>query len=747
MRIRGALAALALAALLAPAPAAASGAWTSIIRAYTYPALLGERDTVWCATGEAGLLRYLPRDSSFEAITREPSGLASNHLSTLLLDRSGRLWVGTLGAGASRLSADGRTWNLVNQFDGLPSDSVTAMAAINDTVIIGTTKGFALWNGTTVTGALPDGFNPSPFTSDWITGIVAHADTVWVSTLTSVYRSRISTGLASWALEDVSLPPFGFVNMATDGTELFALDRGGNPFGRAFGQRVWDWVKDVAGGGPFGVCFRIYENHGRVMAVTDQGLFVWSAGLWVPLNSTLTSNGSDRLTFSMTVDAQGRFFAANQNGLYERPAAGGAWALRARAAPPGNDVRNVNVDRGRLYVNTYSEGIGRYDGRVWRIWPFDFTCVGCDTTLYAPQFPFALLVDRQGEKWFGCWGAVLDRLDDNVDPPRATHYLYPPPPANADLHTRAWASAADSLGGRWFGMDTDAFGDPQRAPLGLEYYDPAGVYRGSYMPPYSSGKVHGLTVDAGGRLWVGLTGQGIETFDWSSVGPDTVANFIRVPGTERYDVQGLAAYGDTVWALTTSELIAFRRFGTPQPFARYPIPAAPGQLSVNPLAVARDGTVWVGTVNGIRVVYRNGTTQDYTIANSPLVEDEVRAIRIDPATGVVWIGTTGGISRFDPRYRPPPAPPVPRLVFKLYPNPAAVTALGITLRLDGSGTTYTGEVYDLQGRLLRRFGGLSNRGVVWDGRTGEGDLVGPGIYLIRVESGGKSGVARVALLR
>src|SRR5262249_4917151 len=172
-----------LAAASGAPPAAASGAWKTFTRALTYYDLLAEGDTVWCATGESGLLRYQRRDSSFVAINREPNGLASNSLTTLLRDHAGRLWVGTLGAGASRLSADGAKWDVVNRFDGLPSDSVTAFAARGDTLLIGTTRGIALWNGSEVTGALPDGFNPSPFTngSDWITGIVIHDDYAWVS--------------------------------------------------------------------------------------------------------------------------------------------------------------------------------------------------------------------------------------------------------------------------------------------------------------------------------------------------------------------------------------------------------------------------------------------------------------------------------------------------------------------------------------------------------------------------------------
>jgi hypothetical protein len=219
-----------------------------------------------------------------------------------------------------------------------------------------------------------------------------------------------------------------------------------------------------------------------------------------------------------------------------------------------------------------------------------------------------------------------------------------------------------------------------------------------------------------------------------------------VLGSERYDVQGLVAHGDTVWALTTSELIAYKRT-TATRIVSYAIPAAPGQLSVNPLAVGGDGTVWVGTVNGIRVVDPHGNVQDFDTGNSPLADEEVRALRVDPVTGVVWIGTTRGLNRYDPGYRPPVPPQVPELKITIYPNPAWLSAVGIGVKLDGNSTGYSGEIYDLNGRRVNRFSGVGNQGMVWDGHTEQGDLARPGIYFIRVVSSGKTATSRVILLR
>lgn len=402
MKLRSILLLSSLSAVLGPAPAAATGAWTTFIRAYTYYDLLAEGDTVWCATGEAGLLRFDRGDGSFVAISREPSGLASNHLSTLFRDRSGRLWVGTLGAGASRLSADGTKWDVVNRFDGLPSDSVTAFAARGDTLLIGTTRGIALWNGSEIAGSLPDGFNPSPFTngSDWITGIVIHGDFVWVSTQLGVYHSSFSGGLAKWTPDKLFIPVLSnFQGIVADDATLISLE-GNTPRRHVLADTAGSWAF-ATNGGTIPPAVRVHEDGGKILLTTENGVFRWDpGGSWLLVTGLFDSNRrDDTRSFAVTVDRDGRYFAADREGLRESVALPDDWTLRVPPGPPGNNILNVAVQGERVYVNTFEEGIGRFDGREWRIWPFGARCtVGCDTTFYAPNYAFALLVDRQSKK-------------------------------------------------------------------------------------------------------------------------------------------------------------------------------------------------------------------------------------------------------------------------------------------------------------------------------------------------------------
>jgi hypothetical protein len=113
---------------------------------------------------------------------------------------------------------------------------------------------------------------------------------------------------------------------------------------------------------------------------------------------------------------------------------------------------------------------------------------------------------------------------------------------------------------------------------------------------------------------------------------------------------------------------------------------------------------------------------------------------------MLWIGTAGGLQRYDIGYVVPLPPLVPRLSARVYPNPARLTALGTELHLTGNTSDYRGDIYAIDGRRLHRFSHLENGGQVWDGRDDGGRKVPPGIYFLHVSAGGRSAVVRLVLL-
>ncbi|HET7224938.1 MAG TPA: hypothetical protein VFK69_04415 [Candidatus Eisenbacteria bacterium] len=750
-RLVAALAVPAL-ALLAPAAARADGAWQTWIRPYGFSGMAVRGDTVWAASREAGLLRYVRSTDAVTRTTRDPVGLASDALTALAFDRSGRLWLGTADAGVSRRSADGRRWDVVSALDGLPGGAVTVLRAVADTMWIGTEQGLALWNGFEVAGALPDGVNPSPFADNHVTGIVAVGDSVWVSTLGGVYVSHLSTQLTEWRPVNTGLSS-GPTALAWDGRTLMAV-AGEQSYFYNPGDGRWHALSGI------GSVESLTDWGGAIFASTldnggAQGLYRWDGFTWRLVSPDLGSRTDCAPLYEPCIgvrvaatDPAGDVWVAGKDGLHERRAGDALWTVHPFDTPPGNDLQNVLIDGATVYVDGFQSGVGRLDGAHWRNWPFQACASGCDTTFLAAAYTFAMLADRDGHKWVADWSTAIERFDDSSSPPSFVHET-PSDSFPADKHTFAWSAVVDAHNGHWFGMDSNGL-DPNPDPIGIEYYDSAGVYRANYNPrsiaTMNGIQVRALALDRLNRLWVGYGRAGIDVFQL----PDTVAGpLVQVSNgdlSHTLDVFGIAMYGDSVWVMTTQDIRRYFPGNLPQAPQLLELPANPAPRGAcHPLDVGPDGSVWVGTTAGLRVYRPNGTQQDFTSQNSPIANDEVRTVRVDPATGVVWLATSTGLSRYDPHYvAPPPSLPA-GLSVSLYPNPARITALGIGLRVSGNAASYHGAIVDVAGRVVHRFD-AADGAQVWDGRDTHGALVKPGVYFVRLESAGRAVTARVVLL-
>ncbi len=735
----------------APVKAADAGAWTTYQRAEQYTDLLVSGDTVWCASSEAALQRFLRSTGTFEVVARRPDGLASFALTALARDRSGRLWIGTEDAGVSRLSADGSRWDLVSQLDGLPAGAVRVLRAVGDTLLIGTDNGIALWDGDEVAGTVPEGVSPSPLPSNAISGLVLSGDSLWAATGKGLLVSRASTGLSVWNSAGGVFSNRAVSSLAWDGSTLVAV----------VGDSTWvlpaggsSWVRH----GMIGAVQRVSDRGGAILASTTLGLYRWDGSGWIQVPDAPLSYdcvpSDDPFCQGVAVpalDGAGRLWVASRDGLHERD--GTDWTLHAREAPVGNDVQNILLAGSRVYIATFDEGVGRLDGTQWQNW-FTGSCSHacrapeCLHTFCNPVYSFAMLLDRQGRKWVAHWGVGLESFDDDVWPPDFIHYRVGDSLAT-NSQTFGWSAAADWYKGRWFGMDT-----PSEDPVGLEYYDSTGTYRANYSPANTpilpSGYVRAIAMDEKReRMWVGCRGKGVTVFNLSGHTPGAPLRLASGGGLSDYntlDIFGVVLHADSVWVMSTSSLVCLDAvtFAQRDTLTLVGSPATRG--ACHPLDVAADGTVWVGTDSGVHSYAPDGTVKEYTMANSPIAGNEVRAVQVDPTSNVVWIGTATGLSRFDPAYVAPPPTPLPALAVRVYPNPGLLTGAGLQLRLTGNASSYTGAVYDAGGRRLHRFS-ATNGGVAWNGRDDSGSLVRPGIYFIRIESGGLARTVRVALLR
>lgn len=721
-------------------PASAQGAWRTFQHPGNYTDLVALPDEVWGATSEAGLLRFDRTSRTFDEIHRQVGGLASNRLSVLALDPSDQLWVGTEGGGLSRLSADRTTWLLVNAFDGLPSDSVLSLEPQGDSLWIGTTRGVALWNGREISGSLPDPnattFDTT-FSSVSITGVVVHGDELWLSTKNGIGMAHVSTGLSDWRKRNAAIASLDIENLAGDGTSIIAHS----------GSLLYEWrpaTQSWQAYGGFGEVQSLSADLGVILAGTRQGVFRWTGTGWVSLPGAPTPSAADGDDPEPTIDANGVVFAGLRGDLYEQPATPGAWTVLPRMYPVGNNCVNVIADGTRAYMSTVDRGVSRYDGARWRNWIAGSTPI-VDTSFVNTVYTYCLFLGVDGRKWASCHETAIEEWSDSVDPPQFVHHWLPGSDPDAARHTRAIVGASDSTRGTWFGMFTSFPDVPSSFAAGLDFYDVNGA-----SANYRSGRrVNGLSIDKNRRMWVGYIGNGVEVIDdIPALASLPLPTGTQLSGTAGTDIHSIICRGDSTWVLGPAGL---KRYSTGTQALRetYDLPAPLATpLDPYPMDITPDGTVWLGTQGGLHAI-RPGATeiQTYDASNSPIASNNVRAVRYEKATGALWIATSEGLNRFEPSYVPP-TPVIPAsLDLRVYPNPAQLTAMGVSLRLAGNADGYAGEIYDLTGRRLKRFSIPANGRVFWDGLDDDGRVVPPGVYFVRARAAGREATARIALLR
>src|SRR5579883_2644576 len=162
------------------------------------------------------------------------------------------------------------------------------------------------------------------------------------------------------------------------------------------------------------------------------------------------------------------------------------------------------------------------------------------------------------------------------------------------------------------------------------------------------------------------------------------------------------------------------------------------------------GNKWVGTDDGIFVVSPDGSDSvaRYTAENSPLIDNAVRALAIDPVRGEAYVGTPSGISRFATIFK---RGHTDYAGIHVYPNPVVQTSEQSPLvYVDGLVAGSTVQVFTLDGKLVTTINGTSlGSTVTWNGRDALGRQVASGLYLISATSpqSGENGVAKVVIIQ
>lgn len=214
------------------------------------------------------------------------------------------------------------------------------------------------------------------------------------------------------------------------------------------------------------------------------------------------------------------------------------------------------------------------------------------------------------------------------------------------------------------------------------------------LMPITPTTVNTIVEDANGVVWVGTDQGPFLFYNTSKVyNPDYTCSRVKI---SRKDGTGQADY------LLQNE-------------------------TVNVIAIDGANRKWIGTkTSGVYLMSENGqeTIEQFTVANSPLLSNDILSIAINPVSGEVFFGTGNGIvsyqsdaveggSEFGDVHA--------------YPNPVRENYTGI-ITITGLVKDTQVKITDLNGNLICQT--VSNGGLAtWDGKDLHGRKVSTGIYL------------------
>jgi diguanylate cyclase (GGDEF)-like protein len=293
---------------------------------------------------------------------------------------------------------------------------------------------------------------------------------------------------------------------------------------------------------------------------------------------------------------------------------------------------------GFLWVGGES-GLARWDGYRYRLYSSDGQPDGL-----TDHNILALQQDRAGRLWVGTVGGGLARYDLAAD-----RFVPVPLRNGAGAAVCVWSIAADKAGGVWVGTSTGVFRlDAAGRVIGSLHH------RDGDADSLPQDRVESVLLDRQGVLWVG-GGFGVARGRAGNTRFDLVA----LPAAGTPDISHMMEDGaGRLW-------FGSRQFGAfmigPQRGAAVAVPqtqARPGEAAaaeILAMAEIAPDQIWLGTYGGGIVELDGATLRARRVVHDPLVPASLAANTVSALyadrSGLAWVGTSVGISLFDPGSR------------------------------------------------------------------------------------------------
>ena len=669
----------------------------------------------WTST-TGGATFYSNITNEFEIFLTNSEGLSSQNLTAVDIDTEGRIWFGMQNG-------------IIDIYD--PSDGTSI--PIND-----------IFNSN----------NPSKRIND----ILIIGDTAYVST--DFGLSLISTkhfGFISTTLKFGDFPTSQKVNSVTVEDKIYVATEKGIAIQKDGASNLlapeswvtYSTISEIAST----VTYSTVLLNNELIAGTDKGLFIFEDNLWNHYAYTdeirdlkvagtnllvlfedsfvirdgnedqllYTSNGSLLNKFDISLDG---YLIASNDGVVKLE--NNVSEIIIPNGPVNNSFESLTVDKdGALWAATgkdiFGKGFMKFEENNW-------TNFNTDTFPELPNNFYHKVNSDDYQVYLSNWGSGLT-IEENGDFSflNASNSELVGIPGHPNFVVIMNAER-DANGDLWIFNFASADGMPIiQLTTGSNWYH--------YEFPFFQLSEHVFitdgTIDENNTKWFTITGRGLFYFNENSTPSDVnndVWGWLRTSDGLNSDEVGAIVVDNRgeLWIGTDKGMNILSNTASPKSLITSVFSLR--QQSITAIAVDPLNNKWVGTHQGIFVMTSDGShlIAQYDSKNSPLPSDDINSIAIDKKSGLVYIGTSFGMSTIT-TFAVEPKQEFDEVL--VYPNPFNLDKHS-SVTIDGLVKNSSIKILSVSGKLIKTIISPGGRLAFWDGKDENGNFVASGIYVL-----------------
>lgn len=704
--------------------------------------------------GTHGGIRSIDPATGAEKVYDNLSGLTDTRIVGLAADEEGRLWAASQSGALFR--QEGETWSAWGQSYRSLGWTVNdrAFLAAGGYLVLGSAKGLSFFDRKKMVAAANlTKFGPEG--SQKVTGLLRRGDTLYIATGSAVLRAAVDWGDALsgkfgnlfdpqiWKKVDSVATPFDLPSFA----ELYSprpddSDGTGDPTPADPGQADPVELEFVDG--------RVVAHApGTFLAVAGYNVRALP-GRYFAVNGILTPD----TTLRTALVSGGRLYVGGSGGLRWFSPRGDSYPVESPFAFPGGMPGSITAEGGAVMAQTLSKvwafrggrwsehlDLGEVSGELFMNELRNLR-LGPGGSMYLGHWGQGIVRKRAGDvkRWnarteAGCLKSVVDSAYTVIQ--------------SIDIRGKdMWIANLEKLGGGVTANHVLAHLDLETGEVSCPDFKGTG------------GTVYAVRILGDDML--GVAGEaGIHLYRWTRRDGKLTGGPLNQFQNESGKTLGRDVAYDShgrLWGLFSEQL------GYVDSLEDSPDGQVKGRLKGGPMTVkypphlklrtCRDmetdarRELWIGCDNGLFHL-RPGADPEtpevthYT-AEAGLLANRVFDVSVDKVSGEVWVATERGVSRLE---GPSPAPVSGVSGVRAYPNP--FLGKHVVLVLDDLPEDAEAAILTQGGAVVRNFRPAAMRGnqYHWDGTNSAGRKVKPGVYLYRVNAGGKTSRGKIIVAR